>query len=150
MTLLSFIIVLFVFIMAGLIVVRPFQGSDAGKISRTAGLYDSLLAERERLLSAIEELDLDLELKKVSTSQHAQARAGLLSQAADVLRDLDKISKPKTGKKKAVKVRSDDELEKMIRDRRKKLQEQKTIFCKSCGNPIAADDQFCSHCGGKQ
>lgn len=150
MTLTSFIIVLFIFVLAGLIVLRPFLDKTDFKISRTAGLYDSLLAERERLLSAIEELDLDLELKKVSASEHAQARAGLLSQAADVLRELDKVSKPKARKKTLVKDKQDDELEKMIQDRRKKLQEQNAITCKSCGKPVAAEDQFCSHCGDKQ
>ena len=149
MTLTSLIIVLFIFIMAGLIVLRPFLDRVDGKISRTAGLYDSLLAERERLLSAIEELDLDLELKKISPAEYAEDRANLLSQAADMFRELDRVSKPKTGKKSAT-TNQDDDLEKMIHDRRKKLQEQKAIICSSCGKSIADDDQFCSHCGEKQ
>lgn len=150
MTLTSFIIVLFIFIMAGLIVLRPFLDGVGGKISRTAGVYDSLLAERERLLSAIEDLDLDLELKKISSAEHDQDRNTLLLQAADVLKELDRVSKPKSGKKAHVKDKGDDELEKMIQDRRKKLKEQKAITCSSCGNAIAADDQFCSNCGEKQ
>jgi len=129
---------------------RPFLDKVDGRISRTVGIYDSLIAERERLLSAIEDLDLDLELKKISPADHAQDRNTLLTQAADVLKELDRVSKPKNGKKAAANASVDDELEKMIQDRRKRLKEQKSITCSSCGKPIAADDQFCSHCGKKQ
>lgn len=150
MTLTSFIIVLFIFIMTGLIILRPFLDQTDGKISKSSGLYDSLLAERERLLSSIEELDLDLELNKISAAEHALDREALFSQAADVLRDLDKYSKPKKSKKTALKDGGDDNLEKMIQDRRKKLQDEKTVLCASCGKPVAEGDQFCSHCGEKQ
>lgn len=150
MTLTSFIIILFIFVMAGLIVMRPFLDKVDGRISRTVGVYDSLLAERERLLSALEDLDLDLELKKISPAEHGQDRNSLLAQAADVLKELDRVSKPKSGKKAAAKVQRDDDLEKMIRDRRRELQEQKAIPCSSCGKSIDAADQFCSHCGKEQ
>jgi len=150
MTLTSLIIILFIFVLAGLIVMRPFLNKVEGRISRTVGRYDSLLAERERLLSAIEDLDLDLELNKISPEEHAQDRKTLLTEAADVLKELDRVSKPKSGKKAVVKDKGDDDLEKMIRERRRELKEQKAITCSSCGKSIDADDQFCSHCGKKQ
>ena len=150
MTLTSFIIILFIFVMAGLIVMRPFLDKVEGRISRTVGVYDSLLAERERLLSAIEDLDLDLELKKISPAEHAQDRNALLAQAADVLKELDRISKPQAGKKSYAKGKEDDELEKMIQDRRREIREQNSSTCSSCGKSIDANDQFCSHCGEKQ
>jgi hypothetical protein len=152
MTLPSFIIVLFIFILSGVIVLRPFLEQKQAKIPSKAGVYDSLLAERERLLSAIEELDLDLELSKISPGEHAQDRNLLLSQAADVLKELDRYSKPKKTKKATASVKDvgEDELEKMISERRMQLKEEKADLCSSCGDPISPDDQFCSHCGAKQ
>lgn len=150
MTLTSLIIVLFIFVISGLIVLRPFLDQVSGKISPVSGVYDSLLAERERLLSSIEELDLDLELNKISGKEHALDRNLLLTQAADVLKELDKYSKPKAAQKGKSKKGKEDDLEKMIEERRKKLQEDQAVTCSSCGKPIGADDQFCSHCGGKQ
>jgi hypothetical protein len=150
MTFTSLIIVLFIFIMAGLVILRPFLIQTDPKINRGSGLYDSLLAERERLLSSIEELDLDLELKKISASEHTLDRDALLVQAAEVLRELDKYSKPKKTKKTAGAAGGEDELEKMIADRRRKLKDTKTVPCIKCGKPLVKGDQFCSHCGAKQ
>jgi len=150
MTFTSLIIVLFIFIMASLVILRPFLIQTDSKINHSSGLYDSLLAERERLLSAIEELDLELELNKISVSEHALDRGALLSQAAEVLRELDKYSKPKKAKKTAGGNGSEDELERMIQDRRRKLKNTKTVPCASCGEPLVKGDQFCSHCGEKQ
>ena len=150
MTLTSFIIVFFIFIMAGLIVLRPFLDQVGGKVKLGSGVYDSLLAERERLLSSIEELDLDLELKKIAPSEHALDRNLLLSQAADVLKELDRYSKSKSSQKGKSKKAKADDLEKMIQERRKKLADGTTVYCSSCGKTITAGAQFCSHCGEKQ
>ena len=152
MTASALIIVLFVFILTGLIVLRPFLEKGEGILKTSSGMYDSLLAEQERLLAAIEELDLDLELEKISSTEHQQDRQNLLTQAADVLRELDKYSKPKRDKTKPEKVESstDDELEKMIKARRSQIEAQRTEECSSCGEKIGPEDQFCSHCGMKQ
>jgi hypothetical protein len=136
--------------MAGLIVMRPFLDQVGGKVNQSSGVYDSLLAERERLLSSIEELDLDLDLKKISPSEHALDRNLLLSQAADVLKKLDRYSKPKGSQKGKAKKTKADDLEKMIQERRKKLGDENAVYCSSCGKTIKAGAQFCSHCGNKQ
>ena len=152
MTASALIIVLFVFVLTGLIVLRPFLEKGEGMLKASSGVYDSLLAEQERLLAAIEELDLDLELEKISSNEHQQDRQNLLIQAADVLRELDKYSKPKQEKAKGQKVDPsiDEELEKMIKERRSQIEAQLTEECSSCGEKIGPEDQFCSHCGTKQ
>ncbi len=150
MTFTSLIIIFFIFIMAGLIVLRPFLDQVGGKVNLGSGVRDGLLAERERLLSSIEELDLDLELQKISSSEHALDRNLLLSQAADVLKELDRYSKPKGAQKGKSKKTKGDDLEKMIQERRKKLAEENIVYCSSCGKTIVAGAQFCSHCGEKQ
>ncbi|NQS91999.1 MAG: zinc ribbon domain-containing protein [Chloroflexi bacterium] len=151
MTFISLIIVLFIFVLAGLIIMRPFLDSSTKLGGSGSGVYDSLLAERERLLSSIEELDLDLELSKISPQEHSTSRDQLLSQAADVLQKLDKY--PQKGKAKKISSLSSagkDDLDKMINARRKELKAEKSMFCSSCGKPVQKGAQFCSHCGEKQ
>ena len=148
MTLGSTIIVLFIFILAGLLVMRPFLVSAEDQNGTGSGLYDSMLAEKERLYAAIEDLDLNLELNKISPDEHEQGREELLFQAARVLKRLD--AHPYSAqKKKSVDMQSDDELEKMIAERRKQFQSQQEEKCPHCSEPIGKGDQFCSHCGGK-
>lgn len=153
MTVSALIIVLFIFVLTGLIVLRPFLDQKDGVQRSGSSVYDSLLAEQERLLSAIEELDLDLELKKISPDEHGLDRQNLLAQAAEVLREMDKYSKLKKGKTKAVeeeKAIPNDDLEMLIQERRAQLKEQRTDICSACGEAIVPGDQFCSHCGEKQ
>ena len=152
MTASALVIVLFIFILTGLIVLRPFLEKGDGSIKASSGVYDSLLAEQERLLAAIEELDLDLELDKISSTEHQQDRQNLLTQAADVLRELDRYSKPKQEKVKREKIdlSTDEQLEELIKERRDQIEAQRTEKCSSCGEMIGPDDQFCSSCGTKQ
>ena len=148
MTMSSLFIVLLIFVLSGLFILRPFfvKSNISGRSS--SSIYDSLIAERERLLSAIEELDLELELKKISEDEHSRNRDLLLAEAAEVIKKLDKHNK--TGKKKKhtpSPEESGDDLEKMIATRRKELKKEKTRSCPSCGKGIQKGDQFCSHCG---
>ena len=108
-----------------------------------------MIAERERLLNAIEELDLEFELKKISSAEHTRNRDILLAEAAKVLKELDGLTDSSGGKrKKAALKKEEDDLEKMIADRREQLKGDKSIKCTHCGKSIEKDAQFCSHCGG--
>jgi hypothetical protein len=53
----------------------------------------TLLAERDRILNALQELDFDYALGKVPPEDYPQQRAILLKAGADVLRELDEIEK---------------------------------------------------------
>lgn len=145
----SFLVVLFIFILSGFYILRPIfissnRGGRAGSTRR-----DSLVAERERLLSAIEEIDLEFELKKISAEEHSRNRDILLAEAAIVLKGLDDLPRSSTGKrKKAATTQKSDDLEKMIAARRKQLKGDKKIRCAQCGKSVDHDAQFCSHCGG--
>ena len=149
MTTSALIIVLFIFILAGLIVLRPFLDQERGVQRSGGGLYDSLLAEKERLYASIEDLDLNLELEKISLEEHAQGRDDLLHQAARVLKELDAHPYSSRSQKPRESLGADDKLEKMIAERRKKIQAAQNASCPTCGEPVAKGDQFCSHCGGK-
>lgn len=148
----SLIIVLFIFLLAGVLVVRPFLEDGAGQTLSATGRYDSLLAERERLYRAIEDLDLELELQKISTEEHDLARQELLKDAAVVLKKIEDHpyqAKAKKGKKARRPSTDDADLERLIAERRKDLQAARVDVCPSCGQAVSADDQFCSNCGEK-
>jgi hypothetical protein len=144
----SLIIVLFVFLLAGVLVIRPFLEDGAGTTLSTSGRYDSLLAERERLYGAIEDLDMAFELQKISEGEHTRGRQDLLKEAAVVLKKIeDHPSYSKKGKKSGRPAAGDDDLELLIAERRKSLQGARADVCPICGQSVSAEDQFCSSCG---
>lgn len=52
----------------------------------------SLLAERDRVLNALQELDFDYSLGKIPVEEYPQQRAALLKNGSDVLRALDEMT----------------------------------------------------------
>ncbi len=146
----SLIIILAIFVLSGVVIIRPFWVElDTRKVPHP-GKYDSLLAERERLLSSIEDLDLEYDLKKISSQEHTRNRDILLAQAAEVLMELDKLGIPSKNKQQlGTPPVVGDDLEKMIAARRRELQQEKSNFCSSCGKAVKAGDQYCGHCGAE-
>jgi hypothetical protein len=87
----SLIIVLFIFFLTTVIIIRPFL-EESGDVGFSPDLRDSLEGERERLLSALMDLDLSHDLGKIPTEEYQSQREVLLRQAADVLRRIDQGS----------------------------------------------------------
>ena len=144
----SFIVVLFIFILSAVVIMRPFLDPQKRGRADSSGRYDALLAERERLYSSIEELDLALELEKISSDDHTQSRTLLLNQAALILTQLDKIGgKPKKQRKMDKSSDTDDQMEQMIKVRRETLKKDKSAICPHCDEPVESSDQFCRKCG---
>ena len=128
-----------------------------------------LLAERDRVLNAIQELDFDNSLGKIPLEEYPVQRAVLLQRGAEVLRQLDTLASglsPAVREESAerrmeakdsvrfsdaavqpVKLLSDDDLEELIAKRRNTRKEKAAGFCPKCGKPILQSDQFCPSCG---
>jgi hypothetical protein len=138
-----------------------------------AGATDtsSLEAQREELYTQIKELDMDHATGKVNDEDYAPMRAGLVAQAAAVLKQIDGVAPATTSAAQT------DEVEAMIAARRKPRSasaanttaaantadtdaeaaiaaRRKTVTplaasptCPQCGKPIGADDAFCARCG---
>ena len=129
----------------------------------------SLLAERDRVLTALQELDFDNSLGKIPVEEYPAQRAVLLHKGAEVLRQLDTLTpglspaeREESDEKRveaAVNVRfsdtaaqpdkllSDDDLEELIAKRRIARKEKAAGFCPKCGKPMLQSDQFCPSCG---
>lgn len=172
----SVFLILALFILVGLFVGRPFflpRVEEASKlpsapIDSMEHQRSSLLAERDRLLTALQELDFDHRLGKIPEEDYPSQRAELLQRAAGVLRGLDEIegktaqpnaedrveravaarrADARTAQAGAAAPSAPDDLESLISARRSQRQEKTAGFCPRCGKPVQKSDLFCSRCG---
>jgi len=92
----SIFLILALLLLVGVFITRPFferkvvPGADPQADERDHEL-SSLLAERDRLLNALQELDFDQALGKIPEEDYPGQRTLLLQQAAEVLRKLDAL-----------------------------------------------------------
>jgi hypothetical protein len=102
-------LLLAVVVLVGLFISRPFFEKDSGpdievrhadadgtpgrieSASRQEHRRSMLLAEQDRLLTALGELDFDHALNKIPDEDYPEQRMDLLRQGADVLRQLDAL-----------------------------------------------------------
>jgi hypothetical protein len=158
---LSLAIVVALYISQPLLAKRPAVNQQSQRQARAEDHDRSaLLAERDRLLNALHDLDFDNTLGKIPEEDYPVQRAVLLKAGAEVLRKLDAMGykeEPRPGasltggemrrKEWPVMAEPDDELEEMIATYRKERQEKSAGFCPKCGKPLRKSDQFCSRCG---
>ncbi len=125
----------------------------------------ALMAERDRIINSLQELDFDFKLGKIPAGEYPAQRAVLLEKGAGILRTLDELAPPETNRgdsqsrmEKAVAARgldaagdseqlSEDDLESLIAARRKERREKSAGFCPRCGKPVMESDRFCPACG---
>ena len=136
-----------------LYLVMPLMNNRPRRQAEETQEVSSLLAERERLLNALQELDFDFQLGKIPDEDYPDQRADLLRRGAEVLKQLDALSasRPKLATQRAGAEAdaslSDDDIESMLAARRKARKTKAAGFCPRCGKPILVTDQFCPHCG---
>ena len=143
-----------------LFVTRPFFERRHARAVENSQEYSSLLADREHLLTALQELDFDQSLGKIPAEDYPAQRAALLQKGADVLRQLDALlpvtEKPAVGKVQisgstpnanANVPLSDDDLDDLLSKRRYSRNGKTAGFCHQCGKPVLQSDVFCPSCG---
>lgn len=115
MPLSSVLLLLALLVLVALFVARPFldpRSADEGQDE-----ISPWIAERERVLDALAELDADFQLGKVPEEVYQPQRQQLLAKGAQALKELEKLgAKPD----KDSRVVSDDDLEKIIEARKAK------------------------------
>jgi hypothetical protein len=158
--------VLAVFILVGMYLYAPFMARNRRAPSVEEHELSSLMAERDRVINALQELDFDQKLGKIPAEDYPVQRAELLGKGAGILRRLDALqpagfSRPDAESRledaiaarradAAVAVRlevSDDDLESLIAARRRERREKSAGFCPRCGQPVLVVDRFCPSCG---
>ncbi len=138
-------------ILIALFVTRPFMLRTPAAQVDDAHVVSALLAERDRILNALQEIDFDYTLGKIPAEDYPAQRAKLLQRGAAILRQLDAISPLSSplgvrgeGEDKEA---TDEDLEALIAKRRAGLKDKAAGFCPKCGRPIFSSDSFCPQCG---
>ncbi len=154
----AILLLLAVLVIVGLFVAQPFTTHWLVK-AQSSRENSSLLAERERALTALMELDFDNGIGKIPAEEYSAQRASLIQKGSDILRKLDEIQAAKPSIKEMTiesvaveenaKLLSDEDLEDLITKRRIARQQKTAGFCPNCGKPILKSDQFCPSCGRK-
>ena len=154
----AIILLILVFVFMLCFVTRPFfihQREDSVEYMEKNRKLSFLLAEHERLLSAIQELDSDQVLDKIPAEDYSGQRGELLQMGADVLRQIDELTlHPENGKDDPAGMSSpepvalsNDELEELLARRRTIRKDKNGGFCPECGKPVLFSDAFCPGCG---
>ncbi len=158
----SIFLILSLAILVALFVARPFIEARRRLSTQEEHEISSLLAERETVLRALQELDFDYDLGKIPEEEYPQQRQALLARGAEVLRRLDELQKASPADaaedrleaaiaaRRAARlgeVSPDDPVEAAIAARKRQRQEKAAGFCTQCGAPLQRSDKFCPRCG---
>lgn len=163
--------ILAVLTLVGMYLGQPFIQPRGRRATKEDHTQSTRLAEYDRVVSALQELEFDNLLAKVPAEDYPRQRAALLNKGVALLRELDEASSA-NGKnepagadvqkrvEQAVAIRrsdasnrklavelSEEELEAQIAGRRKLRKEKSSGFCPKCGKPILNSDRFCPACG---
>ena len=152
--------------LVGMYVGQPFIQRRGRRATQEDHEYSTLMAEYDRTVNTLQELDFDNSLDKVPAEDYPRQRTELLAKGADLLRQLDALQPQKAGRDaesrfeaavasgradssttKPATALDDDDLESMIAARRKTRKEKSAGFCPKCGKPIQISDRFCPSCG---
>jgi rubrerythrin len=174
----SLFLILALLVLVGIFISRPlFENQEAAPEFPTSNddhERSALLAERDRILNALQELDFDHALGKIPEEDYPGQRAYLLQRGADTLRKLDSFQADDSLEQEEVEARieaaiaarraervpvargvsssvasPDDELEVMLANRRRARGDKAAGFCPQCGGPMQKSDRFCPRCGNK-
>ena len=165
----SILLILAIFIPVAIFIARPLLEGSATEVTAEEHQYSALLAERDRILNALQELDFDHTLGKIPEEDYPSQRASLMREGAEVLRQIDEFEGESTADEAEDRIEAaiaaskasrkapvlpddpNDELETLIANRRRSQVENdqpKTGgFCPQCGNCVQENDKFCPKCG---
>ena len=154
-----------ILILVAIYLYAPFMERRARRVTEEEHDLSTLMAERDRVINSLQELDFDFKLGKIPEEDYPTQRASLLQKGADLLRKIDSIAPQLVSAQdadarieRAIAARradasvtkaepSDDDLESMIQARRRGRKEQSSGFCPKCGKPVMVSDRFCPSCG---
>jgi len=167
--------ILAVVTLVGMYVGQPYIQRRGRRATQEDHEYSTLMADYDRAVTTLQELDFDNALGKVPVEDYPRQRAELLAKGAELLRKLDELAPAPSsnGKRarsngkdaesrieaavasrradasaqKAVTEFDDEALESLIAAHRKTHKVKSAGFCPKCGKPILVSDRFCPSCG---
>jgi hypothetical protein len=154
-----------VLILVGIYLYAPFMERRARRVTEEEHELSALMAERDRVINSLQELDFDFKLGKIPEEDYPLQRSTLLQKGADILRKIDTLAPQAVSAQdtearleRAIAARradaslakapvTDDDVESMISARRKSRTNKSAGFCPKCGKPVMVTDRFCPSCG---
>ena len=85
-------VTLAILILVAIYLYAPLARRYARPVTEEEHEFSALMAERDRVLNALQELDFDFKLGKIPSEDYPAQRANLLQKGADVLRKIDELS----------------------------------------------------------
>lgn len=162
----SIFLILAVFLGVALFVSRPFFEKHGKSIGKADHDLSHLLAERDRVLTALQELEFDHILGKIPEEDYPAQRAALMEKGVETLRQIDALQPSSnlqsveermeaviSGRRAALTgatpgmALADDNVEAIIAERRRARSGKSAGFCHKCGSPLQLSDRFCPRCG---
>jgi hypothetical protein len=126
-------------------VIRPLIVGGGELITEVDHRLSELQAERDRVLSRIQELDMDFAMGKILEEHYRSQRNELMRYGAEVLKELDERAGLDATPREPVRL--DDEIESAVARIRGAEGQESPEFCPACGEQVQKGDRFCTHCG---
>lgn len=128
--------------------VRPFLERRGQTVTEEDHEVSMLLAERDRILSSLQDLEMDRTMGKILEEDYEIQRQALVQKGAGILRRLDdlRVSDDAAGDRGSA-TSLEEEIEAEIESLRRTRGDVERRFCPSCGRSVEPEDRFCTHCG---
>lgn len=165
----SIFLILGLFVLVALFIAKPLLDRTSIAVSQEEHELSALLAEKDRMVITLQELDFDHLLGKIPEEDYPILRTAFTQRAIDIMRKIDAMQpaeQPAAAEDRleaAIAARRqltslerkdgngvhvpDDPLEQMIAARRRVQPEKAGGFCPNCGGPVQVSDRFCPKCG---
>ncbi len=161
----AILILLALLILVGLFLAAPLMRGARPRPLDKSPEVSALLAERDRVINALQELDFDFKLGKVPEDAYPGQRSELLQRGASILKELDRLmpaaASPANTSDRIEKALAagpdaaagsgsdlpDEQIESLLAARRAGRREKSAGFCPHCGKPVLLNDRFCPNCG---
>lgn len=155
----SILLILAILILVLTYVTEPFRKRLKPVRKTSNHELSALLAERDRILTALAELDFDYQLQKIPEEIYPLQRNALLDKGTTVLKQLDtllgndsaavdSLLDEKIANRRQPIEKENDPIEALIAAKKKAPQSGRS-FCPSCGEKVQQADAFCTGCGKK-
>ena len=87
----AFILTFTILLLVGLYLYFPFLRGYGRRVTHEEHELSALMAEQDRVLSSLQELDFDFKLGKIPEEEYPTQRKNLLEKGAEVMRKIDTL-----------------------------------------------------------
>lgn len=149
----SILVILAILIIVVAYIARPLVENRGFAVTDADRRYSTLQAQRDQVLTILQELDMDHSMGKVPQEEYAAQRAVLVARGASVLKEIDQLRGPgkairlTNGSKDAATSQLEAQIEEAVSQIRTEQNGFDANFCSNCGNALEGGDRFCPHCG---